>query len=90
MNFSVGDDSNGGKLSQLLIIGQMLKYCDEEDNYIVEPKIISVSKEQVSEIERLPEDFDFNDVSMEIRTGQAERPREKPPEITNIRLSRRG
>jgi len=88
MSLSIGDNSNGGKLRQIFILGRMKNYCEEEDTYILEPTVISVPKEQVSEIERLPEDFDFNDVSMEMRMGSKERPRVKPPEITNIRLSR--
>ena len=89
MSLSLGDGSNGGKLRQMFILGRMKNYCEEEDTYILEPKVISIPKEQVSEIERLPEDFDFNDVSMEMRIGQQERPREKPPEITTIRISRK-
>ena len=45
-------------------------------------------KEQVSEIDRLPEDFDFSDVSFEISMTQEERTREKPPEISDIRFTR--
>ena len=88
MTLSVGENSNGGKLRQMFILGRMKNYCEEEETYILEPKVISVPKEQVSEIERLPEDFDFNDVSMEMRISSKERPRVKPPEITNIHLSR--
>ena len=88
MDLSFGNDSNNGKLRQMFILGRMKNYCDEEETYILDPKVISVPKEQVSKIERLPEDFDFNDVSMEMKIGQQERVREKPPKITDIRLSR--
>jgi hypothetical protein len=88
MTLSVAGDSNGSTLRQLFILGRMKNYCDEEETYILEPIVISVPKEQVSEIERLPEDFDFDDVSMEMRIGEQERQRETPSEITNIRLTR--
>ena len=88
MTLSVGGDSNGSSLRQMFILGRMMNYCDEDETYILDPKVISVPKEQVTEIERLPEDFDFDDVSMEMKGNQHERTRDKPPEITNIRVAR--
>jgi hypothetical protein len=88
MRLSIQADPSGKGLRDIFILGRIRNYCEEEDTYIVEPRMISVPKDQVSEIERLPEDFDFNDVSLELSLVDQERPREEPPDITDIRFPR--
>jgi len=56
--------------------------------YILEPKAISISKDQVAGVDRLLEDFDFDNISEEMGVIEKEREREIPPDITNIRISR--
>jgi hypothetical protein len=88
MRLSVRGDSGGGGLTDLFILGKVMNYCDDEETYILDPMAISIPKKQVEEIETLAEDFDFNDVSMELRVSKEERKREKPPEVDRIRFSR--
>lgn len=88
MRLSLGGDSDDGGLRETIMIGKVLNYCDEEENYIFDPLVISISKEQVAEIEALPADFDFNDVSMGISMAHEKFKHDKPPEITDIRFSR--
>lgn len=87
MDLSIGGNGADGVIKNLMILGKVMNYCEEEDTYIVDPKVLSVPKEQVQAIERLPEDFDFNDVAMEMSMGQKKRERTKPLEIENIRFS---
>lgn len=65
-----------------------MNYCEDEDTFILQPRVISVPKKQVMEIETLPEDFDFDDVSMELSAGGKERKREKPSGIGDIRFAK--
>lgn len=88
MRLSVRGDSGGGGLTNLVILGKVMNYSEDEETYILDPMAISIPKEQVEDIETLAEDFDFNDVSMELRVSKKEREREKPPEIDRIRFSR--
>jgi hypothetical protein len=88
MRLSVRGDSGGGGPTDMVLLGKVMNYCEDEETYILEPMAISIPKEQVEDIETLPEDFDFNDVSMELRVSKKERKREKPPEIGRIRFSR--
>jgi hypothetical protein len=88
MTLSLDSGSNGRTLRKIFVLGVIANYCDEEETYIVEPKAISVPKDQVTEIERLPEDFDFDNVSTEIKIQTTERPAGEPPEISDIRISR--
>ncbi len=88
MRLSVANSSGENHLSDMWVIGKVMNYCEDEGTYIVEPRMISVSKEQVREIETLPSDFDFQDVSMELRVSEQQRAPEKPPEVNKIRFSR--
>ena len=85
MRISLGGDSDGAK--EMLILGKLMNYSDEEEIYIVEPRAISIRKDQVVEIERLLDDFDFENASEEMGAGDDERVREIAPEIVNIRIS---
>jgi len=85
MRLSLGGASEG--VTEIFILGRMMNYCDEEEAYIVEPKALSVGKDQVVDIERLIHDFDFQNVSEELSVIEKERERETPPDITNIRVS---
>ena len=85
MRISLGGDSDGAK--EMLILGKLMNYSDEEEIYIVEPRAISIRKDQVVEIERLLDDFDFENASEEMSAGDDERVREIAPEIVNIRIS---
>jgi hypothetical protein len=88
MRVSVKGESGEKYLTDLFILGKVMNYCEDEDTYILEPRVISVLKEQVMEIETLPKDFDFDDVSMELSAGSKERKREKPQSVDQIRFSR--
>ncbi len=88
MRLSGGGDSGRGSQAKMVIIGRVMNYCEDEETYILDPMAISIPKEQVEETETLPEDFDFNDVSMELRVSKNEREREKPPAFDHIRFSR--
>ena len=85
MCISFGGDSDEAK--EMLILGKMMNYSDEEETYIVEPKAISIRKDHVVEIERLLDDFDFENASEEMSTADGERVRELAPEIVNIRIA---
>jgi hypothetical protein len=85
---NAGADASGAKLRELVIVGKVVNYTEDEETYIIEPKIISVPKEQVTEIVTLPKDFDFGDVSMEMQMSSKKHEREKPSEIANVRFSR--
>ena len=89
MCLTIGGESGDSRSRELIILGRVLNYSEEEESYILEPKAISVPKSQVAEIERLPEDFDFDDVSLEIRLTEKELKREKPSEIDHIRFARK-
>jgi hypothetical protein len=84
----VGDGSGAERLTDLFVLGRVMNYCEDEDSYIIEPKALSIPKQQVKEIETLAKDFDFDDVSMELSVGDKKRERETPPDITGIRFSR--
>lgn len=88
MRLSIRDGSEGRTLTDMVVLGKVINYCEEEKTYIVEPKAISIPKEQVQEVETLAKDFDFDDVSMELSIEERERTREEAPEIKNIRISR--
>jgi hypothetical protein len=88
MRLSAGSDKQGKPLMELSIFGTVKNYCEDENTFIVEPKVISVPKEHVCEIDTLPKDFDFEDVSMELRTGEKEQTRNKPAEVNEIRFSK--
>ena len=90
MRISLGGEPGEGKLTELFILGRMMNYCEEEENYIIEPRVFSIRKDQVIEAEVLLEDFDFDNVSMELSLVDEERRREEPPDITNIRVSQEG
>jgi len=90
MRLSAGGESEKGRIRDVIIFGKITNYCEDEDTYILAPEVISIPKEQVSAIERLPEDFDFTDVVSEMSQTQEKYEREKPPEIENIRFSRKG
>ncbi len=85
MRITFGGDSDGVK--EMLILGKMMNYSDEEEMYIIEPKAISIRKDQVLETERLLDDFDFENASEEMSAVDGERVREIAPEIVNIRIS---
>lgn len=85
MRITFGGDSDGVK--EMLILGKMMNYSDEEETYIIEPKAISIRKDQVLETERLLDDFDFENASEEMSATGDERVREIAPEIVNIRIS---
>lgn len=88
MRVSVRGEAGEKYLTDLYILGKVMNYCEDEDTYILQPRVISVPKKQVMEIETLPKDFDFDDVSMELSASGKERKREKPTEIGDIRFSR--
>jgi hypothetical protein len=88
MRISIKGESDEKYLTDMFILGKVMNYCEDEDTYILEPRVISVPKEQVMEIETLPKDFDFDDVSMELSIGSKERKRETPQQIDHIRFSR--
>ncbi len=88
MRISVRGEGGEKYLTDLYILGKVTNYCEDEDTYILQPRVISVPKQQVMEIETLPKDFDFDDVSMELSAGGKERTRQKPAEIGDIRFSR--
>ena len=88
MRLTTGGEASGNNLRDLLVIGRVMNYCEEEDTYVIDTKVISVPKEQVAEIEALPADFDFEEVSVEMGLAEQESTREKPPEITDIRFFR--
>ena len=90
MRLTTGGAAGGNNLKDLLILGRVMNYCEEEDTYVIETKVISVPKEQVVEIETLPADFDFEEVSVEIGLAEQESTREKPPEITDIHFAQQG
>ncbi len=87
MHLTLGGDSQSGRAKEVFILGRMLNYCDEEDSYIVDPKVISVRKDQVAEIDRLLEDFDFENASEELSAGNYESEHKIAPDIVDIRLS---
>ncbi len=96
MRLAVGGDggnagaggAGGANLRELIVIGKVVNYTEDEDTYIIEPKVISVPKEQVTEIVTLPKDFDFGDVSMEMRMGAKQHERQQATDISNVRFSR--
>jgi hypothetical protein len=88
MRISIKGEAGEKYLTDLYILGKVMNYCEDEDTYILEPRVISVPKQQVMEIETLPKDFDFDDVSMELSIGAKERKREAPQQIDHIRFSR--
>ena len=85
LHLTLGDGSEGTK--DLFILGQMMNYSNEEDTYILEPKVISIRKDQVNEAVRLREDFDFGNISEELSFAENGLERKIPPDITNIRIS---
>jgi hypothetical protein len=87
MRLPMGNDPQSGNVREMIILGRVRNYCEDEDTYILAPEVISVPKEQVTLIERLPEDFDFEDVSSEMSSTGEKRRREEPPEISDIRFS---
>ena len=87
MRISFGGEPGEGKLTEMFILGRMMNYCDEEGSYIVEPRIISINKDQVVGVDRLLEDFDFENASEELSKGEYESKREIPPDIADIRVS---
>ena len=88
MRLSAGGAAGEGTLKDLLILGKVMNYCEEEDTYVIDTRVISVPKDQVAEIEALPADFDFEEVTVEIGLVEKESTREKPPEIAEIRFLR--
>ena len=88
VRLSLGGGLDSGGAGEILILGRMMNYSEEEDMYILEPKAISISKDQVVGVDRLLEDFDFDNISEEMGVIEKEREREIPPDITNIRISR--
>jgi hypothetical protein len=88
LHLVLGDGSEGTK--DLFILGRMMNYCDEEESYIVEPTAISITKDQVADATRLPEDFDFENASEELSSHGEARKRELAPDILNIRVSKNG
>lgn len=88
MRLAVGSDQQGQPLMELFIFGKVRNYAEDEDTYIVEPRMISVPKKYVAEIDALPKDFDFEDISMELSMGGQKRTKEQPAEVTDIRFSR--
>jgi hypothetical protein len=87
LRVTLSDGPEGRK--ELCIFGKMMNYCDEEDDYIIEPRAFSIQKEHVAEAERLLEDFDFDNISEELDSKGKARELHSPPDITNIRISRR-
>ncbi|GAB4335804.1 MAG: hypothetical protein Kow0099_08430 [Candidatus Abyssubacteria bacterium] len=88
MRLVIGDSSGPERLTDLFVLGKVMNYCEEEDSYIIEPRALSIPKRQVREVETLPKDFDFDDVSMELSVTEKKREREAPPDIANIRFHR--
>ena len=87
MRMVLGGDSQSGGIKEVLILGRMINYCDEENSYIVDPKVLSVRKDQVAEIERLRTDFDFEKAPEELKSGDFEKKHTIAPDIVNIRIS---
>lgn len=87
MRLSLGSDSQSGVVRELFILGRMMNYCDEEETYIIEPRAISIRKDQVAEATRLLEDFDFENASQEMSIAEDKRERVIPPDIVDIRVS---
>jgi hypothetical protein len=88
MRMVLGGDSQSGGIKEIFILGRMINYCDEEDSYIVDPKVLSVRKDQVAEINRLLEDFDFENASEELSSGGFVKKKYTiAPDIVNIRIS---
>ncbi len=87
MRLSFGGEPGEGKVTEMFVLGRMVNYCDEEDSYIVEPRVISIHKDQVAEVDRLLEDFDFENASEELSRGEYKSKRETPPDIADIRVS---
>ena len=87
MRMVLGGDSQSSGTKEVLILGRMINYCDEENSYIIDPKILSVRKDQVAEIERLRADFDFEKAPEELKSGNFEKKHTIAPDIVNIRIS---
>ena len=87
MRMVLGGDSQSGGIKEVFILGRMINYCDEEDSYIVDPKVLSVRKDHVAEIDRLLEDFDFENASEELSAGDFEKKHTIAPDIVDIRIS---
>ena len=87
MRMVLGGDSQSGGIKEIFILGRMINYCDEEDSYIVDPKVLSVRKDQVAEIDRLLADFDFENASEELSAGGFEKEHTIAPDIVDIRIS---
>jgi hypothetical protein len=87
LRVTLSDGPEGRK--ELHIFGKMMNYCDEEDDYILEARAFSIQKKHVAEAERLLEDFDFENISEELDSKGTARELHSPPDITNIRISRR-
>lgn len=88
MRMVLDGDSQSGGTKEVIILGRMVNYCDEEDIYIVDPKLLSVRKDQVAKIDRLLEDFDFENASDELSAGGFEKKKYTiAPDIENIRIS---
>jgi hypothetical protein len=87
MRMVFGGDSQSSGVTEVLILGRMINYCDEEDSYIVDPKVLSVRKDHVAEIERLRVDFDFEKAPDELKSGHYVKKHTIAPDIENIRIS---
>ena len=87
MRMVLGGDSQSGGTKEVFILGRMMNYCDEEDSYIVDLKVLSVRKDQVAEIDSLLEDFDFENASEELSSGDFEKRHTIAPDIVDIRIS---
>ena len=87
MRLTVGSEG-GAPLMEMFILGKVKNYSEDEDTYIVEPRVISVPKGYVAEITSLPKDFDFEDVSMELSHERKEQTRQKPADVADIRFSK--
>ena len=87
MRMVLGGDPQSGGVKEIFILGRMINYCDEEESYIVDPKVLSVRKDQVAEIDRLLVDFDFEKASEELKSGDFEKKHDIAPDIENIRIS---
>ncbi len=87
MRMVVGGDSQSSGVKEILILGRMINYCDQENSYIVDPKVLSVRKDQVAEIERLRADFDFEKAPDELKTGNYQKKHTIAPDIVDIRVS---
>jgi hypothetical protein len=86
LRLTVGGDTKG--VSELFILGKMMNYSNEEETFVLEPRAISIRKNQVAEAVRLREDFDFGNISEELSATENGLERTVPPDITNIRVSR--